>query len=477
MTAIDEVRAYWRELEEEGCIRTDLPPRVEEEFYNPIECAPRGRIEEFRDKHLRHIVNWAYNHSEFYHRMWDEAGVKPEDIKGYDDLEKLPVWRKEQQREDEAKNPPFGSRAVKELIPHIPRLFRSTGTTGESTMQLWLAEDFEAYVEAMCRHLYSGGCRAGGAWVDFFPQDKGSLVPAVAAACTKNMGLLNYGEGIQGYFSDPEASLRFQLKLGQFYKPLCTLMTPEFLGGLGQRFKAIGEEAPYNVVLPGGMPLTPRGSAKLQTLFKKARKCINIMSSNEGDVTYGCPVAAEQGLEHLHESEDLFVFEVVKPGTGERVARGERGELILTTFSNHVAPFVRFSLEDVFENSFTTEPCGCGRTNKRWLKLCPGRLKDIFKVRGKELLPWDVELIIESIPDTTMIYQLVIDSWDMERLKIKVETTRKLPDPSYEKEVKATLEEGLGFPVEVEVVSAGTILPPTGGYKVTKVIDNRPKRD
>ena len=140
-----------------------------------------------------------------------------------------------------------------------------------------------------------------------------------------------------------------------------------------------------------------------------------------------------------------------------------------------MAPFVRFSLEDVFENSFTTEPCpNCGRTLKTWLKPIPGRLKDIFKVRGKELMPWDVDIIIGDIPDTTLTYQLVFDSWDMERLRIKVETVRKLPDEEYERQVRSTLESGLGIPVEVDAVAAGDIPSAPGSYKVLKVVDNRP---
>jgi len=199
------------------------------------------------------------------------------------------------------------------------------------------------------------------------------------------------------------------------------------------------------------------------------------MGAYESGVAVECLFSADQGLDLFHENEDLSVFEVVKPGTGKRVAYGERGELVTTTFFNHTAPFVRFGMEDVFENSFTTEPCPhCGRTGKTWLKPIPGRLKDIFKVRGKELMPWDVEVIIGDIPDTTLTYQLVFDSWDMEKLNIKVETLRKLPDPEYDMQIKTTLETKLEIPVEVEVVQAGAIPVAPGGYKIMKVIDNRP---
>ncbi|MFH1626253.1 MAG: hypothetical protein ABID54_14010 [Pseudomonadota bacterium] len=204
----------------------------------------------------------------------------------------------------------------------------------------------------------------------------------------------------------------------------------------------------------------------------------NIVGAYESGVATECLFSAEKGLDLFHDSEDLAAFEVVKPGTGQRAAFGERGELVTTNFFNHVAPFIRFGMEDVFENSFTTEACPhCGRTIKTWLKPIPGRLKDIFKVRGKELMPWDVDVIIGEIPDTTLTYQLILDSWDMERLGLKVETVRKLPDPQYQREIVAALESRLEIPVDVEVVSAGAIPMAPGGYKVIKVVDNRPKRD
>ncbi len=475
MATIDEARQNIKELEEEGSLRANLPPKANEKFYNPIEGAPREKLEQLRDKHLRHIVRWAYEKSKFYKKLWDGAGVNPYEIKGYDDLEKLPVWRKDQQRKDEAEFPPFGSRAVKELMPDVPRLYRSTGTSGNPTSYLWTADDFKVIGETLCREFWSGGCRPGGAFIDFFPKAKGQIVPDWMERVAENIGLFYYAEEIFGYLPDPEASARTQIELGKFYTPLCTMMTPEFLMTLGRQFEKMGEEAPYDVALPGGMPLTPKGARELLALFKKPKYFVNIMSSNDGVVLYGCQPASEHGREDLHESEDLYAIEVVKPGSSKRCSMGERGELVFTTFFNHAAPLIRFGMEDVFENSYSTEICECGRTNKRWSKLCPGRLKDIFKVKGKELLPWDVEVVVGDIPDATLVYQLILDSWDMDKLKLRMETLRKLPDLEYEKEVKTILETRLDVPIELELVAAGTIPTQAGGYKTVKVVDNRPK--
>ncbi|MDY6969530.1 MAG: hypothetical protein SVR08_12870 [Spirochaetota bacterium] len=475
MAAIDEVRGWLEEFKRDGSIRVDLPPQPNDECFNHIEHAPREHVVELRDKHLRHIVHWAYEKSQFYRKMWDEVGVKPEDIKTYDDMEKLPVWRKSQLRADEADYPLFGTRTVKELLPYVPALYRSTGTTGKPTMHPWLLEDIEALEESRVRWIWSGGSRPGGCFVDFAPVAKGSLVKVMNNAVGR-VGLVHYHEEIFGYQADPAASAAFQLELGKHYNPLCTFMAPEFLIGLAAQFQKMGADPPYDVILPGGTPLSSRLRQQLRSVYKKPKGFPNIIGAYETAIATECLHSAANNLDFFHESEDLSVFEVVKPGTGIRAAPGERGELVITNFFNHVAPFVRFSLEDVFENSFTTEPCPhCGRTGKTWLKPIPGRLKDIFTVRGKELMPWDVELIIGDIPNTTLTYQLIFDDWDMDKLVVKIETTCELPDLNYEKHVSDELENRLNIPVYSEIVPAGTIPIAPGGYKVMKVIDNRPK--
>ena len=475
MSAISEVKAFHVQAKKEGSLRSHVPPRPEERFYSPLESAPRKKLEEIRDWRLRHIVNWAYRKSPFYRKLWDEAGVEVEDIKGYDDLEKLPVWRKEQQRQDEAEYPPFGSLAVKELVPYVPRLFRSTGTTGKPTTYLWVKEEFDFVAEVTARWFHSCGFRPGGAYIEFAPQARGQAAPTLEAA-VKNLGMVYYVEEIGGFQADPVASCHFQIELAKHYKSLATFMAPEFLVTLGRQFEQMGIECPYDVLAPGGTPLTPGMRRELVGLYPKVRGFVNIIGGLDGGRNFECLLSATKGLNWLHENEDLVIYEVVKPGTNERAGPGERGELVFTNLCNHTQPFIRFSSGDVFSNSFTLESCECGRTTKRWLEPCPGRLKDVFQVRGCQLLPWDVEVVIGDIPETTLNFQVILDNWNMDRLHVKVETHRALPAPNYEQIVASILEERLKLPVVAEVVPAGSLLPPAGKWKMAKVVDHRPKR-
>jgi phenylacetate-CoA ligase len=241
---------------------------------------------------------------------------------------------------------------------------------------------------------------------------------------------------------------------------------------IAQEVKKIGAESPFDILVPQGQPLSARTRKEIADLNPKAKGRVLYAYSNTECMEF--PEC--EAIRGWHMAEDFFVLEVINPETGERVAEGEEGEYLVTSFIHHTMPLIRFSMEDVAYNKFATEPCKCGRTHARGLEPIPGRVKDMFKVKGKALMPWDVEVPIADIPETTRLYQLIYDAWDMDAVKVKVETTRKLPDASYEKMARTTLEERLGVPVELEMIPPGGVPIMAGGYKVVNVVDNRPEK-
>ena len=83
----------------------------------------------------------------------------------------------------------------------------------------------------------------------------------------------------------------------------------------------------------------------------------------------------------LHWAEDHILVEVLHPETNEPVEEGARGEMVLTTLRKTARPMVRFRTGDIV--SFTSEPCGCGRTSIR-LQGVHGRLE--IKAQGRSLV-------------------------------------------------------------------------------------------
>src|ERR1035437_8236875 len=67
-------------------------------------------------------------------------------------------------------------------------------------------------------------------------------------------------------------------------------------------------------------------------------------------------IEAKQGL---HIWEDHFIPEIINPETGQRVAEGELGELVITTITKQGIPLIRYRTRDI--TSLTYESCACGR--------------------------------------------------------------------------------------------------------------------
>ena len=78
-------------------------------FYSKIETLPHARIQEIQEEKLLFLVKYAYENSLFYKKKWDEAKVRPSDIKSLSDITKLPILKQKDFEKDQAENPPFGT--------------------------------------------------------------------------------------------------------------------------------------------------------------------------------------------------------------------------------------------------------------------------------------------------------------------------------------------------------------------------------
>lgn len=476
MNPINHLRNYIEQLKCEGSIRTELPPSKEENFYNTaIETMPRDKIRAIRDSHIQHIVKWAYEKSEFYRNLWDEKGIKPEAIKGYQDLEKLPVWRKDSILKDQKNNPPYGTRVVTDLLPYVNKLHKSIDSSGNRILVPWTLEEWNILLqEVWGRASWICGWRPGGVYIVHIPLERDDTSESLTMLSLKKLGIITYVEDYMGVMRDRETATNFISLLKTNFKPVCTILSPNAFLRLGRQFERMGIDSPFDIVNIKGKGIIPKIRQEIAALHKKAM--LNYLYETTELITFPeCSWSAERGLSHIHEPEDLYVSESVDSETGKRAPQGKRGELVVTSFLHHTMPLIRFGTEDIIPNEWTTEPCGCGITHKKWLSPVIGSKKDIFKVRGKEFLPWDVELIIADIPSTTMIYQLLLDDWNMDTLKLKVETFRDLPHKDYEREVNKILVEKLGVPVDLELVPHKTIPVYPGSFKFENVVDARKK--
>lgn len=195
--------------------------------------------------------------------------------------------------------------------------------------------------------------------------------------------------------------------------------------------------------------------------------CYGLTEMNGPGVGFECQYKAG-----LHIWEDNFLMEVINPDTGEPVADGEIGELVLTTLNREAMPLIRYRTRDL--TKIIPEPCKCGRTHRRISRIL-GRSDDMFIVKGVNIFPQQIEQILMGIKGVAQNYQIVLDSYD--EMTVRVEIDRELFDGKIERlikmkeEIVEKIRSATLVKPKVELLEPGTL--PISEGKAKRVIDNR----
>ena len=116
-----------------------------------VESASREEMRAVQSERLCSMVKRVYEHVPFYKKLMDEHGVSPDDIKGVDDLSKLPFTKKTDLRD----NYPYGLFAVP--LEEVTRIHASSGTTGKQTVVGYTDADLDVWGECAARAIAAAG--------------------------------------------------------------------------------------------------------------------------------------------------------------------------------------------------------------------------------------------------------------------------------------------------------------------------------
>jgi phenylacetate-CoA ligase len=170
--------------------------------------------------------------------------------------------------------------------------------------------------------------------------------------------------------------------------------------------------------------------------------------------------------EGIHYWDDFYVIEVIDPESGAAVAPGEQGELVVTTLRKQAQPLLRYRTHDV--SRLIPEPCRCGSPYPR-IDRISGRSDDMFKVRGVQVYPAQIDMALSGIPGLSSEYQVVLSrEAGRERFLVRVEAE---PETYVGEAVADELRRHLGVRPDVEVVAVGTL--PRTDRKTRRVFDER----
>ncbi len=426
-----------------------------------FETMPRDQLEALQVERLRQLVERAQA-VPFYRQKFQEAGVRPEDIRSLDDLSRLPFTEKEDLR----RNYPFGMFAVP--LDQVKRIHASSGTTGKPTVGGYTRADLELWAELMARTLfacgvtekdiihnaYGYGLFTGGLGVHIGAEKIGCLIVPMSGGFTRRQVMLMEDFGATVLTCTPSYAL----------------VIAEEAEAMGVDFKKVMK---LRVGIFGAEPWSERMRDEIEE--RMGLEAYDIYGLTE---MIGPGVAIE--CEHhngLHIFEDHFLAEIIDPDTGERLPYGEQGELVFTTLTKEAMPLIRYRTRD--RTRLNPEPCACGRTIARMEKVL-GRTDDMLIVRGVNVFPQLVERTLLEFEELEPQYQIVVDrpKDQLDVLEVWVEGSRELFDPvdtarieSLTQRVERALREALGVSAKVKLLAPNTLERSLG--KAKRVVDKR----
>jgi phenylacetate-CoA ligase len=420
---------------------------------------PLEDLHALQEDRLKSVVRYVYDHSAFYRRKFDEAGVEPSDIKTLADVVKLPFTRKTDLRD----NYPTGMFSAHKS--QVVRYHVSSGTTGKPTVVGYTKGDIETWSESLARAFtsiglgpddvvqvgYGYGLFTGGLGAHYGAERIGAAVLPVGTGNTER-----------------------QIELMQDLGTTAIACTPSYFLHIMEVAEKMGVSIKKDTQLKAGIFGAEPWSLETRKRIEDATgiRAYDIYGTSEisGPLFTECHV--QKGI---HVWADMFLTEVIDPKTGKPVPEGETGELVFTTLHKYALPLIRYRIGDL--SIMTSEPCECGRTHPRILRIL-GRTDDMLIIRGINVFPSQVESVLMKIPEVGDHWEIIVDrKGPLDMMTVRVELTEtgfsdKIGDlMKLKKKVSKELKGVLNIAAEVDLVEPGTI--PRSMGKAKRVTDKR----
>ena len=427
-------------------------------YQKEIETMPVEELKKLQSEKIVKQVKHVYENVEYYRNLMDEKGVKPEDIKGIDDLYKLPFLTKADLRDAY----PYGLLA--KPLEDCVRIQSTSGTTGKRVVAFYTQHDVDLWEDCcaraivavggdksdVCQVAYGYGLFTGGPGLNGGSHKVGCLTLPMSSGNTERQ--------VQ-FMMDLEASI------------LCC--TPSYAAYIGEFLKEKGYKPSDNKLkagIFGAEPWTEEMRHSIEeALGIKAYDIYGLTETSGPGVAFEC-----EEQTGMHINEDHFLAEIIDPDTGEVLPEGEKGELVFTSLDKEAFPLLRYRTRDICVLS--RKKCSCGRTLIKMAKPM-GRSDDMLIIRGVNVFPSQIETVLLN-EGYSPNYQIIVDrANNTDTFDINVELNpEQFTDTvsgvtAMEKALANSMKTMLGINPTIHLVAPKSIVRSEG--KAVRVIDKR----
>lgn len=422
------------------------------------ECMSRDEMSNLQSARLVKLVDRVYHSVEYYRKKMQAVGLEPGDIRGIEDLEKLPFTTKDDLRDTY----PFGMFAVPNS--QITRIHASSRTTGKATVVGYTRRDIEVWSECVARCItmaglgqndiiqvaYGYGLFTGGLGAHYGAEKMGATVVPMSTGNTKKLVTMMVDFGATGI-----------------------MCTPSYLLHIAETIEEMGvkDQIRLKASINGAEPWTEKMRGQIEKQLGIHAHDIYGLSE-----IMGPGVAADCSFHRgLHIQEDHFLPEIVDQNTLKPLRDGMTGELVISTLTKEGLPLIRYRTKDL--TSLDHGPCECGRTTARIARFT-GRTDDMLIIRGVNVFPSQIESALLEMGGTTPHYLLIVDRVNnLDTLEVQVEVEERFfSDEIRELEnltgkIAHVIQQAIGLSVKVKLVEPKSIERSMG--KTKHVIDRR----
>jgi phenylacetate-CoA ligase len=406
---------------------------------------------------LQWTVNHVYKNSEFYRKRFDEAGIKPKNVKTLKDIAKLPFTTASDLRDGY----PFPMRSVP--FEKIVRIHASSGTTGKRKVLCYTQKDIHDWAHMFARCYEMAGLTA-----------KDRVQIAVG------YGVWTAGVGFQlgverlGAMAIPigPGNVDMQCQFLEDFQStvLCSTASMGILMAEEVEKRGIRDKIALKKIIMGSERSSDAQRKKMMELLG-VEHVFDIPGLTE---LYG-PGTGLDCIYHegIHYWADYYILEILDPETLQPVPPGETGEMVITTLRKEAAPLVRYRTRDL--TKLIPKRCSCGSILPMHDRLL-GRSDDMFIIRAVNIYPGQIDHILSNIPSVGTEYQIHLDRKEdgKDYMTIKVERLDggdAADNPTLASAIEEEIKKQILVSGKVEIVAYGTL--PRSERKSKRVFDNR----
>ncbi len=395
----------------------------------------KEQLEEIQQKRLKKLIKHAYENTIYYRKLFDSAGLKPEDINGPDDLSKIPITTKARLQELSLEE-----RLAKGVDKEKCIKISTSGSTG-IPLKLYFSKEDKARMRLFILRAHMAN---GRKYLD-------NVATIAGSNYTEKFWLQRLGI-MRRVFIRADEEVKTQVKILKNFKPDMIIGIPSAL----RRIAEVMIEDRINGISPRFI------KTGAEVLDQRTREIISSgFKTNVVDAygAYECGNIAWECSKHsgYHVDIDSLVVEFIKEG--RRVHPGETGEVIVTNLNAYAMPIIRYRLGDVCVTS--DEQCSCGR-GLPLIKNIAGRSDDfIILSDGRSIQPAVFRRIMRSIEGVKQFKIVQETQTDIYVKIVRGKAFRENNIPQLQDMFKKELEQGvrvnIDFVERVELERSGKL--------------------